>query len=97
MIFSISNQNDWIIADGDFFDIRCIILLNNKTETNYEVVYLCCTTIAVIYDYRIAIMTYSVQNNEQDYLAFGHASLKEYGRSWTDTTLPQRNLWCGDG
>ena len=32
VIFSISNVNDWLIADGVFFVIRCIILLSNKTE-----------------------------------------------------------------
>ena len=32
MIFSISNLNDWLIGDGVFFVIRCIILLSNKTE-----------------------------------------------------------------
>ena len=30
----ISNLNDWLIVDGVFFVIRCIILLSNKTETN---------------------------------------------------------------
>ena len=33
-IFSLSNLNDWMIADGAFFVIRCIILLSNKTEIN---------------------------------------------------------------
>ena len=28
--FSLSNLNDWYIADGVFFVIRCIILLSNK-------------------------------------------------------------------
>ena len=28
----ISNLNDWLIVDGVFFDIRCIILLSSKTE-----------------------------------------------------------------
>ena len=28
----ISNLNDWLIVDGVFFVIRCIILLSNKTE-----------------------------------------------------------------
>ena len=27
-----SNLNDWLIVDGAFFVIRCIILLSNKTE-----------------------------------------------------------------
>ena len=30
----ISNLNDWLIVDGVFFVIRCIILLSNKTEKN---------------------------------------------------------------
>ena len=29
-----SNLNDWLIVDGVFFVIRCIILLCNKTEKN---------------------------------------------------------------
>ena len=33
-IFSLSNLNDWMIADGAFFVIRCIILLSNETEIN---------------------------------------------------------------
>ena len=33
-VFSLSNVTDWLIADGDFFVIRCIILLSNKTEIN---------------------------------------------------------------
>ena len=36
----ISNLNDWLIVDGVFFDIRCIILLSNKTEKLKQVVYL---------------------------------------------------------
>ena len=28
----------------------------------------------------VAMMTYSVHNNGHDYLDYGHASLKEYGR-----------------
>ena len=28
----LSNLNDWLIVDGVFFVIRCIILLSNKTE-----------------------------------------------------------------
>ena len=36
----ISNLNDWLIADGVFFAIRCIILLSNKTEKIKQVVYL---------------------------------------------------------
>ena len=40
MIFSISNLNDWLIVDGVFFVIRCIILLSNKTENKIQVVYL---------------------------------------------------------
>ena len=36
MIFSISNLNDWLIVDGDFFFIRCIILLSNKTENKIK-------------------------------------------------------------
>ena len=28
----ISNLNDWLIVDGVFFVIRCIILLSNKSE-----------------------------------------------------------------
>ena len=30
-IFSMSNLNDWLIADGVVFVIRCIILISNKT------------------------------------------------------------------
>ena len=30
----ISNLNDWLIVDGVFFVIRCIILLSNKTGKN---------------------------------------------------------------
>ena len=30
----ISNLDDWLIVDGVFFVIRCIILLSNKTEKN---------------------------------------------------------------
>ena len=36
----ISNLNDWLIVDGVFFVIRCIILLSNKTEKLKRVVYL---------------------------------------------------------
>ena len=36
----ISNLNDWLIVDGVFFVIRCIILLSNKTEKMKQVVYL---------------------------------------------------------
>ena len=36
----ISNLNDWLIVDGVFFVIRCIILLRNKTEKMKQVVYL---------------------------------------------------------
>jgi len=35
-----SNPNDWLIVDGVFFVIRCIILLENKTEKLKQVVYL---------------------------------------------------------
>ena len=31
-IYFISNLNDWLIVDGVFFVILCIILLSNKTE-----------------------------------------------------------------
>ena len=30
----ISDLNDWLIVDGVFFVIRCIILLSNKAEKN---------------------------------------------------------------
>ena len=36
----ISNLNDWLIVDGVFFVIRCIILLSNKTEKMKQVAYL---------------------------------------------------------
>ena len=44
----ISNLNDWLIVDGVFYVIRCIILLSNKTEKMKQVVYLlflskCCS------------------------------------------------------
>ena len=39
-IFSMSNLNDWLIADGVFFVIRCIILLSNKTANTNQVVYI---------------------------------------------------------
>ena len=39
-IYFISNLNDWLIVDGVFFVIRCIILLSNKTEKMKQVVYL---------------------------------------------------------
>ena len=39
-IYFISNLNDWLIVDGDFFVIRCIILLSNKTEKLKQAVYL---------------------------------------------------------
>ena len=32
----ISNLNDWLIVDGVFYVIRCIILLSNKTEEKKE-------------------------------------------------------------
>ena len=35
----ISNLNDWLIVDGAFFVIRCIILLSNKTEKMKQMVY----------------------------------------------------------
>ena len=37
-IYFISNLNDWLIVDGVFFVIRCIILLSNKTENMEQVV-----------------------------------------------------------
>ena len=37
-IYFISNLNDWLIVDGVFFVIRCIILLSNKTEKMKQVV-----------------------------------------------------------
>ena len=37
----ISNLNDWLIVDGVFFVIRCIILLSNKTGKMKQVVYYC--------------------------------------------------------
>ena len=36
----ISNLDDWLIVDGVFFVIRCIILLSNKTEKIKQVLYL---------------------------------------------------------
>ena len=36
----VSNLNDWLIADGVFFVIRCIILLSNKTGKLKHVAYL---------------------------------------------------------
>ena len=39
-------------------------------------------------------LTYSVQNNEHDYLDYGHASFNEHVGSWTYTIVPQRNMVC---
>ena len=36
----VSYLNDWLIVDGVFFVIRCIVLLSNKTEKMKHVVYL---------------------------------------------------------
>ena len=36
----ISNLNDWLIVDGVFSVIRCIVLLSNKTEKMKQVAYL---------------------------------------------------------
>ena len=38
-ILFISYQNDWLLGDGAFFVIRCIISLSNKTKIPNEIVY----------------------------------------------------------
>ena len=78
----ISNLNGWLIVDGVFYVIRCIILLSNKAEKMKQVVYLLflskrCSVERSLYRLtdRPELNDDAGQNDEQDHLDYGYASL----------------------
>jgi hypothetical protein len=90
MIFSMSNLNDWLIADGVFFVIRCIIFISNKTGVkSNQVAYLflirsvvqwheACVDLYIIDTSEMKTLQLHRDNHYATYLTFTNIRLGSY-------------------